>query len=265
MRDTLAGMTQDAGLGSEHKRNSGIQSISRLFAVLEAMADAGGIASVTDLAARSDLPLPTIHRLLRTLVSLGYARQEPNRQYALGPRLAWLGEAASRLVESWATPHLRQLADLTEETASYAVLDGTDVVYVAQAPGRQSMRMVNEIGHRLGIHCTATGKAILAALPPDKAAKLIHDTEFHIYTHRTITSADALVREVEAVRERGYALDVGEQEIGVSAVAVALPDGASRGAVSVSGPQARMGDDIVERIVPALANTARKLYNEMTH
>ncbi|WP_238015720.1 IclR family transcriptional regulator [Dactylosporangium sp. AC04546] len=256
-------MTSDAAPAKADSRTSGVQSVARVFGLLETLADAGGIATVSELAELSGLPLPTIHRLLRTLVSLGYARQEPSREYALGPRLVRLGEAANRLLEAWATPHLRQLADAIGETSSFALLDGAGVVYVAQAPGRHSMRIFTEIGHRAGIHCTAAGKAILATFPPAKATEIARRADLHAYTHRTITTVDALMRELEAVRERGYALDLGEQEIGVSAIAVALPGTPARGALSISGPQARMGDDVLHRAVPMLVNTARTLSREL--
>ena len=263
MRDKPSATTSGSTPARAESRNGGVQSIARVFGILEALADAGGIASVSELADLSGLPLPTIHRLLRTLVSLGYARQEPSREYALGPRLVRLGDAANRLLEAWANPHLRRLTDAIGETSTFALLEGASVVYVAQAAGHHSMRIFTEIGHRAGVHCTASGKAILATFTPPKAREIIAGADLHAYTHRTITTVDALLRELDAVRERGYALDLGEQEIGVSAVAVALPGSPARGAVSISGPQARMGDDIVNRAVPMLVNTARELSKEL--
>src|SRR5262249_58547939 len=88
------------------------------------MADAGGEVGLSELSASSGLPLPTIHRLMRTLVACGYVRQQPNRRYALGPRLIRLGESASRLLGTWARPHLAHLVEETGETANLALLDG---------------------------------------------------------------------------------------------------------------------------------------------
>src|SRR5437773_114636 len=126
-RDTDAGTGRLAG---------GVQSIARAFDLLEMMADLGGIVSLSQLASRSGLPLPTIHRLMRTLLDLGYLRQEPSREYALGPRLVRLGESASRLLATWATPHLQRLVDAIGESANMAMMDGHQVVYTAQVPGR---------------------------------------------------------------------------------------------------------------------------------
>ncbi|MPZ97569.1 MAG: helix-turn-helix domain-containing protein, partial [Propionibacteriales bacterium] len=109
----------------------GVQSVQRTFDVLEALA-ASGPVGLSQLATESGLPLTTIHRLVRTLVDLGYVRQLPSRQYSLGPRLIYLGESSSRLLGTWARPHLATLVDTLGETANLAMLDGDQVVYVAQ-------------------------------------------------------------------------------------------------------------------------------------
>ncbi|REE75477.1 IclR family transcriptional regulator [Rhodococcus wratislaviensis] len=248
----------------EHTRpEGGVQSVARVFALLETLADAGGVAGVSELAEMSDVPLPTIHRFLRTLVALGYVRQEPSRAYALGPRLVRLGEAASRLLEGWANPHLRRLADAVGESANFALLDGAHVVYVAQAPGHHSMRMFTEVGQRVSVHCTAVGKAILATYPKCKAAQLIDRADMQAHTDRTITTPNQMMQELDAIRARGYGLDLGEQELGVSCVAVALPGSPARGAVSISGPQARMTEVVITEAVPILTQAAHELSREL--
>ncbi|WP_238015717.1 IclR family transcriptional regulator [Dactylosporangium sp. AC04546] len=241
----------------------GVQSIDRVFTLLEQMADAGGIAGASRLARSSGLPVPTIHRLLRTLVAVGYARQEPSREYALGPRLVRLGEAAGRLLEGWARPCLERLATALGESVNFAQIEGTEVIYVAQAPGRHSMRMFTEVGHRAGLHCTAVGKAILSTYAPPQAAAILQRAALERHTDRTITAIPALQRQLDVARARGFAVDLGEQEVGVHCVAVALPGSPSRGAVSVSGPQARMTPELVSQAIPLLRNTARELYREM--
>lgn len=125
--------------------SGGVQSLERAFDLLERMADAGGEVGLSELSASSGLPLPTIHRLMRTLVVCGYVRQQPNRRYALGPRLIRLGESASRLLGTWARPYLARLVEETGETANMALLDGDEVVYVAQVPSKHSMRMFTEV------------------------------------------------------------------------------------------------------------------------
>lgn len=244
----------------EHSgRPTGVQSIERVFGLLEAMADAGGVVGLSQLASMSGLPLPTIHRLIRTLVSLGYVRQDPSREYALGPRLIRLGEGASRLMGDWAKPHLVRLVDAVGESANLAVLDGSEVVYLAQVPGRHSMRMFTEVGRRVSPHCTAVGKAMLALLPDTEVSELLSRVEMVAHTPNTVTDQSEYVRVLREVRDRGYALDEGEQELGVRCVAVALDGGPSRAALSISGPTTRMTDELIERAVPCLTRAARDL------
>src|SRR6478736_3167434 len=136
---------------------------------------------------QSGLPLPTIHRLVRTLVDLGYVRQEPSREYALGPRLVRLGDISSGLLTRWATPYLQKVVDALGESTNLAILDGDQIMYVAQAPGSHSMRMFTEVGRRAQAHCTAVGKAMLAQLPAEKVDGILRRSGMPAMTEHTIT------------------------------------------------------------------------------
>lgn len=236
----------------ETARGGGVQSVERAFGLLETLADAGGALGVSQLAQEAGLPLPTIHRLVRTLVDLGYVRQDASRRYALAPRLIRLGEASSHLLGVWARPHLARLAAELGESANLAMLDGDEVVYVAQAESRQSMRMFTDVGRRVLPHCTAVGKALLAEMPAGAVREILGRTGMPRHTDTTITDPDVFARELAIAADRGYALDEGEQEIGVRCVAVSVPGAPARLAISVSGPQGRMSDALVERAVPML-------------
>lgn len=252
-------MTESGG----RQTTGGVQSIERAFGLLESMADAGGLVGLSRLAAVSGLPLPTIHRLVRTLVALGYVRQEPSREYALGPRLIRLGDSASSLIGVWAKPYLARLVDAVGESANLAMLDGSEVVYVAQAPGRHAMRMFTEVGRRVSPHCTAVGKALLARMGDAQVTDLLSRTDLVQHTEHTLTDPGAYLRELRRVRERGYATDDGELELGVRCVAVALDGGPGRTALSLSGPSTRMTDDLVDRAVPHLRTAASGLVAEL--
>ncbi|MFJ5218559.1 IclR family transcriptional regulator [Streptomyces sp. NPDC088354] len=240
-------------------RAGGVQSLERAFDLLERMADAGGEVGLSELSTSSGLPLPTIHRLMRTLVDCGYVRQQPNRRYALGPRLIRLGETASRLLGTWARPYLAELVDATGETANMALLDGDEVVYVAQVPSRHSMRMFTEVGRRVLPHSTGVGKALLAQVPPEEVRALLARTGMPAATERTITEPDAFLAELAHIRAQGYAVDDNEQEMGVRCLAVTVPGSPSAAAISVSGPAGRVTDAATEKIVPVLQAAAREL------
>ncbi|WP_413966363.1 IclR family transcriptional regulator [Actinacidiphila polyblastidii] len=251
--------TSDEGNDVTADRAGGVQSLERAFDLLERMADQGGEVGLSELSAGSGLPLPTIHRLMRTLVACGYVRQQPNRRYALGPRLIRLGEGASRLLGTWARPYLAELVEATGETANMALLDGDEVVYVAQVPSRHSMRMFTEVGRRVLPHSTGVGKALLAAVPPQEVRALLARTGMPAATERTITEPDAFLAELAHIREMGYAVDDSEQEIGVRCLAVTVPDSPTAAAISISGPAGRVTEAATDKIVPVLHEVAGRL------
>ncbi len=244
-------------------RSGGVQSIERVFGLLETMADNGGMMGLSQLSAASGLPLPTIHRLVRTLVGLGYLRQEASRQYVLGPKLIRLGESSSQMLGVWARAHLTGLVDELGETANLAMLDGDQIVYVAQVPSRHSMRMFTEVGRRFLPHSTAVGKAILAYRPDHEVADLLGRTGMPRHTEYTLTTPRDFLAELATIRDRGYAIDESEQELGVRCVAVVVPDAPQPMALSMSGPLTRMSDDVVERAAPVLQAAAAEIADEL--
>lgn len=239
--------------------NGGVQSLERAFELLERLADTGGEASLSELAESSGLPTPTIHRLIRTLVALGYVGQNSNRRYTLGARLIRLGENASVQFGALARPLLAELVDEVGETANLAVLERDEVVYVAQVPSRHSMRMFTEVGRRLLPHGTGVGKAMLSQLPADDVRELLRRTGMPAYTDHTYTDADDLLGHLAEIAEQGYALDESEQELGVRCVAVPIAEAPTPAAVSVSGPEGRLTKEAVSRIAPAVQRVAATL------
>lgn len=242
---------------------SGVQSLQRAFELLEGLADTGGEASLSELAAITELPMPTIHRLIRTLVTLGYVRQNETRRYALGSRLIRLGENASRQFGMWARPHLTELVEQVGETANLAVLERDEVVYVAQVPSKHSMRMFTEVGRRLLPHGTGVGKALLSQLPAEQVHELLGRTGMPAYTPHTHTDPDEFLAHLDEITGQGYALDESEQELGVRCVAVALRDTPAPAAVSVSGPEGRLTKEAVAHIAPLVADTASTLSKQL--
>jgi IclR family acetate operon transcriptional repressor len=249
---------------TDARARGGVQSLDRAFAILEAMADAGGVIGLSQLAADSGLPLATIHRLVRTLVDLGYVRQEPSRQYSLGPRLMRLADSSTKRLGSLAQPYMQRVVQELGESVNLAVLDGEEIVYVAQVqPSQNFMRMFTEVGRRAKPHTTAVGKAILATQPDQDVLELLKRSGMDRRTEHTITDPDVFLADLEQVRERGYALDEGEQEIGVRCVAVVVPDAPRAMALSMSGPAPRMTDAVVAQAAPMLQKAAARISAEL--
>lgn len=245
------------------KAPGGVQSVERVFELLELIADAGGEVMLSELSSSTTLPLPTIHRLLRTLVTLGYVRQLPNRRYSLGPRLIRLGEAANKQLGVLARPQLKSLVDRLGETSNMAVLDADMIIYVAQVPSRHSMRMFTEVGRRAHTHSTGVGKAILAQLDDATVRGIISRSGMPTPTSKSIGDIDTLLRDLEKIRQRGYSVDEEEQEIGVRCFAMAVENAPTPMAISVSGPVSRVDEAFAERAVPLLREAARAISDEL--
>jgi IclR family transcriptional regulator, acetate operon repressor len=244
--------------------NGTVQSVHRALSLLELLAQAGGRLPVSELAQRSGLPLGTAHRLLTTLAVRGYVRQGPDRRYALGTALLPLGDAATRLLSSWAMPFLAELAEECGETVNLAVLDDDRVSYLAQAPGRHPMRMFTQVGRRVLPHSTAVGKVLLAWHDDGELRRVVSRLGLPERTPQTLTSLTTLAAELAAVRERGWAVDDEEQECGVRCIAVPIGPGPDAVvALSVSAPASRLEAGRPE-VVAALRRTAEELAGRLS-
>jgi IclR family acetate operon transcriptional repressor len=242
-----------------------VQSVERALDVLEALAEHGGAAGLSEIAARTGLPYGTIHRLLQTLLARGYVRQESDRRYALGGGLVRLGGIAESMVGVWARPYLAKMVELSGETANLAVLEGDFVVYVAQVPSPRRLRMFAEVGRRVLPHSTAVGKVLLAGRPAADAVAVFERTGMPRRTRNTITDVNVMLAELDRVRARGYAMDLGEEELGVHCLAVPVWDGDRVvAAMSVSGPAERIDAQNREELAEGLCKIAVDFGDELS-
>lgn len=257
-------MTVEVKETTAGRPSGGVQSLDRAFAILETMADAGGSIGLSQLAEKADLPLATIHRLVRTLVDLGYVRQEASRQYSLGPRLMRLADTSAKRIATWAGPAMNAAVVKLGESVNLAVLDGDEIVYVAQSQAANNfMRIFTEVGGRTLPHATAVGKAILADRPESEVVAMLERTGMPQHTEQTLTEPADFLDALAQARSRGYALDEGEQELGVRCVAVVVPGAPQPMALSMSGPLTRMSDDVIERSAPILRAAAVEIGAEL--
>ena len=246
--------------------SGGVQSVHRALDVLEAMQFSDRGVGISELARELDLPETTIHRLMSTLLRRGYVRQDPvTRKYLLGPCLIPLGSAAGSVLGTKIQPYLERAVELTGETANLAVLDGSEVLYVAQAASPHKVRTFTEVGSWVLPHNAAVGKVLLAYQPPAVAERLLRRNGLPTATSKTITDLDRMMEELEEVRRRGFALDLEERVDGVSCVAVPLW-GWDRplAAISVSGPTSRMSATSFEEVAETLAEVASQASEAFT-
>lgn len=240
----------------------------RSLEILEALAD-GGEQGIVEIAARTGLRPSTAHRLLATLVARGYAVQaRPSGRYVLGYRLAELAGAVgerSERVRALARPHLAAICEATGESANLSVLAPPDAVYVDHVDGTHAVRMSASIGVSVPAHASAAGKAMLARVPDANVAQLVGGEPLRALTERTITTLADLRRELDGVRERGYAIDDEEHEPGVGCVAAPILDplGGAVAALSVSAPAPRIEAAGRDRLGHLLVRHATRIAREL--
>ena len=244
---------------TQQSRPGGVQSVGRALDILELIDRAGGEMALVEVSAASGLPMPTIHRLVRTLVDRNYLRQLPDRRYALGSRLIPLGNAALDAFGSRSSSMLAEVVRRVGESANLAALDGDMLVYVGQAPSPRAMRMFTELGQHVHPHCRAAGKALLAQLPDDEVRGILGRVGMPAMTAATITDPDEFIGQLTQVREEGIAHEFGEMEEGVVCMALPVLGGDSNLALSISGPASRMTDALRERAMPVLREAAGEI------
>jgi DNA-binding IclR family transcriptional regulator len=247
---------------AEDKQRVGVQSLGRAFAILEEVARHREGVGLADLSKLVGLHNSTTFHLAKTMVSLGYIRQEKDsKRYRVGRPLFALAASALDEIEmvNVATPVLEELSRETGESGHFAVRMGDAVVVIARTSGPGAFQLTDRVGVVRPAHCTALGKIILASLRPDQLKRFLQRTELKPSTKKSITSAPVLLREIAEIRRTGIAYDNGEYNLEVRCVAVPVTNftGQIVGALGISGPIWRMSDQAVQsraRIVQTAAN-----------
>lgn len=245
-----------------------VQSVDRALTVLEILAGRG-VAGVTEIAAELGVHKSTASRLISVLESRGFVEQLSDRgKYRLGYGIARLGSALTRHRDLAHEGRVacEALAADTGETVNLAILDGGRVINISEVRGSGAVAVQTWVGQSTPSHATSSGKALLAHLPRrDLEAAL--DGDLQRFTERTITDRSALERELDTVRERGWASSVEEYELGLNAVAAPVRDhdGTVVAAVSIAGPSFRLGPadfaGLAPRLLQAAADFGRRLGN----
>lgn len=245
-----------------------VQSLARGLHLLELLAGDEPGLTLTDLAQISDLPPSTTHRLLKGLEKRRFVHQDSDTgRWQVGVQAFTVGSAfvRGRNVVALARPYLRQLVDQAGETANLAVEDAGEAVYLAQVECTETMRAFARPGARIPMHCTAVGKALLAAASPETAARVLTNAPLPKLTSKTLTDPQVLTGELLTIRSRGYAIDNEEQAVGLRCVAATLHDatGEALAALSVSGPSARITDGRLPDLGRLVAETCREITRQI--
>jgi DNA-binding IclR family transcriptional regulator len=210
-------------------------------------------AGVTELATELGIAKSTVHSHLKTLLEYEFVVNERGR-YHLGLRFLDLGETARHRKEEYQPirDKVEELATQTDERAQFIVPEHGYGIYLYRAIGSHAVRTDSRIGKHIHLHASSSGKAILAHMPEERVDEIIEKRGLPAQTENTITDPDVLKAELEAVRERGHAINKEESTEGLRAVGVPVlgPTGEVLGALSVSGPTHRMKGEWFETQIP---------------
>lgn len=250
----------------EQEGTNHVRSVERTLLLIELFTQSRQPFSISDLAAASQLPASTVHRLVRSLMQLGYVTQHAkSKRYGLGRGIAELGRAMLLKYEfsQHAEPYLVRLAQDTGESATLAALYGTGIMYLSQIESSSLMRVAVPVGTTAPLHCTAPGKVFLADFQPGLFNRAIQFGGLEHHTAHTITSKARLEEHLQEVRQRGYAVDDEEFTEGARCVSAPLrgSSGAVSAAISVAGPATRLTKDRI----PEIAEIVRDIADEFAH
>lgn len=250
--------------GRPSGQRSGVQSLDRVVAILDAFSRDRPELGMSEIARMTGLTSSTAYRLLSALEAHDLVRQVNNRRYALGVHVRRLAHVASVRVtlQDTARPVLTGLRDVSGETVGLHVLqaDFTRTV-VDQAESREALRRTyTEFGEAIPLHQGAPGKVLLAYLPRD-AREAVLAGPLEAATRRTIVDPNALRREIDAIRRRGCAFSYEERVLGIRTAAVPVRDhtGAVVASISVTGPATRMTKRRAREVAPLAVRAGGEL------
>ena len=241
-----------------------VRALDRALQILDAFSLEQPERSLSELSAATDLPASTTLRLLSILTQHGYVEKSPDTdRYRIGVAVFERGSIyiQSTSVEAEAADGLANLARDTNQTASLAVLDRTDIVHIAVYQPERAIRYFAPVGQREMAHCTGLGKVLLAGLADQAVQEIVDQRGLPGRTDRTITTVAALRAHLSEVREQGYAIDNEESLVGLRCVAAPIFDDRNRivAAVSASGPAAEFTETTMPSLVEAVRTTAARI------
>jgi IclR family transcriptional regulator, acetate operon repressor len=245
----------------ESLRNAEISPVVRAIRILAAVSREEEPVSLAALSQIVRLPKPTVHRLAALLEQQGLLDKDPlTRRYVVARGFHDLALSALRAAPVHRSRQLilQRLSERLGETVNLGILHGATVTYLERVEAAWPLRMDFKPGSRVPVHCTAIGKLLLAFTPPRLRDRLLTGTPLQRYTKNTITTAEQLLEELRATRERGHSEDNEEFLAGVCCLAVPVRNGAGDviAGLAVSAPSARFPLDRARSHLPDLREFA---------
>lgn len=239
-------------------------AVMRALAILECLDGSRRGLNISELSRRLHIPKSSAHVIVLTLERLGYVEREAGGlHYSLGLKAHALGQGMAktlRLADA-AQPPMHRLAEALRVPAHLAIPDKDQGVFIQKVDAPGLIKFDTYVGRRMDLHCTAVGKVILAFGPSSIREHILSKTVYMRYTEHTLVSPRLLLRELEQVERRGYAVDDEEEEMGVRCVAVPVVSAGRQflAALSVTGTVHQIGTEAVDRIAAMLKGAAEEI------
>jgi IclR family acetate operon transcriptional repressor len=242
-----------------------IRAVERVCDILDLLQESPDAVSMAAVAQATGLPKSSAFRYLSTLEARRYVERDPlSGDYRLGLAFMPLQAGQLDLLADRARPHLLHLCHEFGETINLGLLDGRRVRYLDILESPKAVRLAARKGDREPIHSTALGKAIAAHLPREQVLAILKEEGMPQATPKTVTTPKEYLKALSEVRQRGYAVDDGENEPDGRCVAVSIGDGSHLpAAISLSAPVLRLPMDRVPEVATALADVAMKLAGDL--
>lgn len=240
-----------------------VRAVERALQIMGCFDDEHPERGISDIAQAVGLHKATAHRIVTTLVNYGYLeRIEDGQKYRLGLELPNLGYKVIRRMDlrREAMPLMKQFVEEWDETCDLSIFDQGKAFYIEVLRGNRALTISAAVGQRLSAHATASGKLFLAFLPTDRVDVVLREP-LETYTKNTITSPDDLRKQLEEIRQQGYAVDLEEFEVGVCAVAAPVfsRSGNIVAAIGSPSPMSRMDPERITEMATAIKEVANTI------
>ncbi len=225
---------------------------------------------VSDIANQLGFPKNSVYRIVNTLQKHGYLnRDAETKRFVLSRKMfsmAYSGTEEKNLMEN-ALDIMRELRDEVRETVLIGIISDGGTLILEQVPGLYSFRFVVEPGTRRSIHASSNGKAILAYLPEREQHGILDGLSLTKFTERTIISKDAFRAELQRVRDRGYAFDIAEEDVGVHCASAPILDkhGIAVAAITATGPAFRFPEVDMDALGQCVKKYAGRVSQRLGH
>ncbi|MGL4331923.1 MAG: IclR family transcriptional regulator [Bacteroidales bacterium] len=253
---------------SQTEDNYKVPNLEKGLSVLELLVEAQEGLTLQEIKNRVELSQTTAYRILHTLIRLKYVIYiESSKRYFISHKMLSLGFKSlhERNLHEIVLPHLRNIRDIVKETVCFGTMSNEKVMFIEQALGSHPFCFVLSPGKLIDLHCSAPGKAMMAAMPESMLNHYLDKMCFTRYNERTITTQKAYLKELEDVRQTGYALDREEEMTGIMCIGSVIIDhtGIPCGTIWLVGPKDRLDEQTIKRDGELLANTCLEISKEL--